>query len=47
MKQAQQADQNLHFLLAWLRTSEVPSEGDLFIASPACKYYWIDKICFY
>ena len=24
----------------------MPSEGDLFIASPACKYYWINKDIF-
>ena len=43
LREAQAKDQDLQFILEWLRTSTVPQEGELFIASPAAKAYWLEK----
>ena len=34
---------DLAFLWKWLETGDSPNEADLFIASPAAKYYWLSK----
>ena len=39
----QAKDQDLQFILEWLQSSAMPRQGDLFIASPAEKAYWLDK----
>ena len=39
----QNKDTDLNIILAWLRDKATPSEGALFLASPAAKFYWINK----
>ena len=41
--QEQNKDTDLDIILAWLRDKETPSDGVLFLASPASKFYWINK----
>ena len=43
LQKQQRRDDTLTFLLDWLDSKQVPSEADLFIASPAGKYYWLAK----
>ena len=43
LREAQGKDPDLQFILEWLRSSAIPPEGDLFLASPAAKAYWLDK----
>lgn len=41
--EAQQEDESLAMLMDWLKHGTVPSERDLFRASPAAKAYWLNK----
>ena len=43
VSQEQNKDTDLDIILTWLRRKESPSEGALFLASPASKFYWINK----
>lgn len=43
LREAQAKDKDLQFILEWLESSVTPPEGDLFIASPAVKSYWLNK----
>lgn len=46
VKQCQASDSDLEFLISWLTQQEEPREGELFIASPAAKFYWINRTSF-
>ena len=43
LREAQAKGQDLQFILEWLQSSAMPRQGDLFIANPAAKAYWLDK----
>ena len=43
LKTEQNKDTDLEIILTWLRDGATPSEGALFLASPAAKFYWINK----
>ncbi|XP_056003459.1 uncharacterized protein LOC130046578 [Ostrea edulis] len=43
MMQSQQQDADLKLFGQWLSTDGEPAEGELFLASPALKNYWIDR----
>ena len=43
LKEAQGKDEELRFILNWLTNSVTPGEGELFMASPATKSYWLNK----
>ncbi len=42
----QEQDVNLIFLWNWLKNGTEPSEGAIFMANRASKYYWINRECF-
>jgi RNA:NAD 2'-phosphotransferase (TPT1/KptA family) len=42
----QKQDQNLAFLIQWLKTREDPGEGNLFLSSPEAKFYWLNRQVF-
>lgn len=46
LREAQGKDDELCFILDWLNNSVTPGEGELFIASPAAKSYWLHKELF-
>ena len=43
VQKLQHEDPDLAFLWGWLENKYKPSEADLFIASPAAKFYWLSK----
>ena len=43
LKGAQEADDDMKIILAWLKQSTIPSERDLFLASAPAKAYWLNK----
>ena len=43
VQKLQHEDLNLTFLWDWLENRIEPGEAELFIASPAAKYYWLSK----
>ena len=43
VQKLQHEDPNLTFLWDWLENKTEPSEADLFISSPATKFYWLSK----
>ena len=47
IKDYQQADRDLRFILKWLTTKEKPSDSELFLSNPAAKNYWINKELFF
>jgi transposase InsO family protein len=46
VQKVQSSDNNLIFLVEWLATKKTPTDGDLLIANPAAKYYWMNRNCF-
>ncbi len=40
---AQARESEFQFILEWLTNRAIPGEADLFRASPATKYYWLNK----
>lgn len=46
VKQCQASDSEMEFSISWLAQQEEPREGELFIASPAAKFYWINRASF-
>ena len=45
--EAEQAkDKDLRIILDWLSSDTVPDEGNLFLSSPAAKFYWVNKEIF-
>jgi hypothetical protein len=46
MRESQQRDPDLSSFCQWLAADEEPDEGDLFLASPALKYFWITRALF-
>ena len=46
IREKQNKDSDLQIILAWLEKGEEPEEGTVFSASPASKYYWINKEVF-
>ena len=46
IREKQKNDSDVQIILAWLEKGEVPEEGTVFSASPASKYYWINKEVF-
>ena len=42
IKDMQQADSDIGPVLTWLETAE-PSQADLFLSSPATKYFWLQQ----
>ena len=43
LKEAQANDENLQIILDWVKSSNKPEEGVLFLASLAAKSYWLNK----
>ena len=43
VKDEQNKDIDLNIILAWVKDQQTPSDGALFLASPAAKFYWINK----
>ena len=39
----QSQDSDLNIIRNWLTSSTVPSEGELFLSSPAAKSFWLNK----
>jgi transposase InsO family protein len=37
------ADNDLSILLNWIKTQQSPSQSEIFLASPAAKFYWINR----
>jgi transposase InsO family protein len=46
VKEAQAAESSFEFLMHWLIDKHEPREGELFIASPSAKYYWVNRDSF-
>ena len=46
VKQCQAAEPDFEFLIAWFVHHAEPREGELFIANPAVKLYWINHTSF-
>lgn len=43
VRQGQMEDTDLKLVLEWMIDKSHPSERDLFLSSPATKFYWINK----
>ena len=43
LREAQRKDEDFQFILEWCKNKNIPSEHELFIASPATKSYWLNK----
>lgn len=43
VRQGQREDTDLKLVLEWMIDKSHPSERDLFLSSPATKFYWINK----
>ena len=46
IKNAQSADTDISIIYDWLDTGKTPTEGELFLSSPAAKSYWLDRQLF-
>jgi hypothetical protein len=46
MKEQQQVDPELAWVVKWRETGEEPTEGELFIGDSRSKYYWINREVF-
>lgn len=46
LREKQEQDQNLAFLMQWLKTGEEPKEGTLFLDSPEAKFYRVSREAF-
>ncbi|MES9880179.1 MAG: RNase H-like domain-containing protein [Sedimenticola sp.] len=46
LQEEQLKDDSLKWLIRWLKDDTVPSTNELFAASPAIKYYWLNKETF-
>ena len=46
LKEGQQVDSDLEAIIDYLVNKEEPSENNLVAASPAAKYYWINRDLF-
>jgi hypothetical protein len=46
MRESQQRDLDLSLFRQWLAADTEPDEGDLFLASPALKYLWLNRALF-
>ena len=42
----QATDPQLKFIFSWMHQGSAPTEGELFLADPATKHYWINKELF-
>ncbi len=47
LKEEQEKDPDLAFILNWLKNDQEPPENELFLASPAAKNYWVNKELYY
>jgi hypothetical protein len=46
MRESQQRDPDLSLFCQWSAADTEPDEGDLFLASPALKYLWLNRAMF-
>jgi hypothetical protein len=46
MKEQQQVDPELAWMVRWRETGEEPTEGELFLGGSRSKYYWINREVF-
>jgi hypothetical protein len=46
MRESQKRDPDLNSFFQWLAADAEPDEGDLFLARPALKYFWINRALF-